>query len=246
MQTRLLRPLVLALGALVLSARPALAQFEPLLLEANVTLQISLTTGATTTSGTERRATVATTKLSNDQIMQDLVGGDPADWTLVAVRSVPVDLAYVDADYHFYAVKGGQRISIPAEKFSLGAGGSVAKYRERHIGQYVLSSSGTVTNHVAFVYRPGFLIGGASAFAGFGDGFATVNFNARDSLGDYEIFFYSITSARATARGGLRLNNGKDALVNLTVSVGTPRLVLASTYPDVDPEPPVILPLAGQ
>ena len=54
MQTRLLRPLVLALGALVLSARPALAQFEPLLLEANVTLQISLTTGATTTSGTER------------------------------------------------------------------------------------------------------------------------------------------------------------------------------------------------
>jgi hypothetical protein len=247
MHTRLLRPILLALGALLLGASPAAAQFQALLLEAPITLQVSLTSGTTTTSATERRTTVATARLTNDQIMQDLVGGAPADWSLVAVRFVPPDLAYVDAAYSIYAVKGNQRIAIPQDKLALYAGGSVAKYRERHIGQYVLSSSGTVTNHVSFVYKPGFTIGGGTALSGFGDGFATINYASRDSLGDHEVFFYNINSTRATVRGGLRLSNNKDALVNIIVNVGTPRLVLASTYPDVDPaEPPVILPHAGQ
>jgi hypothetical protein len=179
--------------------------------------------------------------------MQDLVGGAPAGWTLVAVRYVPVDRAHVHAAYSLYAVNGNQRLAIPTDKLSLHAGGTVAKYRERHIGQYVLSSAGVVTNHVSFVYKPGFPIAGGTALGGFGDGFATINYASRDSFGGYEVFFCSINSARANLRGGLRLNNNQDVLVNIVVSVGTPRLVLASTYPEVVPaQPPVILPNVGQ
>jgi hypothetical protein len=170
--------------------------------------------------------------------MQDLVGGAPAGWSLVAVRYVPADLSQVDADYSIYAVNGSQRIAISEEKLSIDAGSSVAKYRERHIGQYVLSSAGVVTNHVSFAYKPGFAIAGSTAVGGFGDGFATINYASRDSFGGYEVFFYSINSVRATARGGLRLNNNRDSLVNVVITVGTPRLVLASTYPAVDPVPP--------
>ena len=247
MHTRRLRPLLLALGAVLLSARPALAQFEPLLMEAPLTLQVSLTSGATTSNATERRTTVTTSRLTTEQIMQDLVGGSPAGWTLVAVRYVPADLTDVDAAYSLYAINGNQRIAIPEEKLAIYAGGSVAKYRERHIGQYVLSSSGVVTNHVSIDYKPGFSIAGSTAVAGFGDGFATINYASRDSFGGYEVFFYSINSARATVRGGIRLSNNQDALVGVVFNVGTPRLVLASTYPEVDPSsPPIILRHAGQ
>jgi hypothetical protein len=243
-----LRPLLLATGALLASALPASAQFEPLLTEAPITIQAVLTTSTTTTNQaqTERRTVPTTSRLLPAQIIQDVTGSTETGWSLVAVRYVPPDLAHVNGSFNLYAVHTDQRppVAIPTEKFAVVALGSVAKYRERHIGQYVLSSAGTVTNHLSFNYRPSFTVAGTplSTTSSLGDGFATVTYTTRDSLGNQEVFFYLINSARATLRGGLQLSDDQDALISLTLNIGTPRLVLASRYPEVNSVPPGALP----
>jgi len=47
------------------------------------------------------------------------------------------------------------------------------------------------------------------------------------------VFFYAISSIRATTRGSFTANAGP-GLITLTVSVGTPKLVPASLYPGID------------
>ena len=237
MHTRRLRPLLLALGAVLLSARPAAAQFIELLTEAPVTFQVTLTTNSVTTTATERKTTSTVSRLAQADVINELrsaniIPATPADgWTLVAVRSAPADLSFVDGAFHLYAVNGSQRIHIPSGKFSTEAFGAVGKYRERHLGQYILSSAGTVTNDVSYSYRPS--IGNLTFNEGVTDGFATIAYQSKSEAEGFEILFYAISSLRASTRGSFSANNGQ-GLMTINVSVGPAKLVPASNYPGVD------------
>jgi hypothetical protein len=235
------RSLTLLAGLSLAAVLPARAQFIELVTEAPVTFQVVLTTPSSTASATERRNTTTITRLAQAQIITDLraagVINDTTNdgWTLLAVRYPAPDLYFVNAAFQLFAVKGEQRIPVPQSKFVSIARNSVEKYRERHLGQYVLSSSGTVTNHVRYAYLPSVTVGGTTfdITNSESDGFASVNFTSRDSLGEHEIFFYAINSLRATTRGSFESNNGQ-GLIALTVSVGTPKLVDAALYQVVE------------
>jgi hypothetical protein len=237
MHTRLLRPVLLALGALLLSARPAAAQFIELLTEAPVTFQVTLTASSVTSTTTERTTTSTTTRLAHVDVINELraaniIPASPADgWMLVAVRPAPADLVFIDGAFHLYAVNGNQRIRVPSTKFFADASNSVAKYRERHLGQYVLESSGTVTSHVTYDYAP--TIGSLAIGDGTTDGFATIQYRAKSQADGFEIFFCAISSLRATTRGSFIANSGQ-GLMTINVTVGAAKLVPASNYPDVD------------
>ena len=237
-----LRPLLLPLVALLLGASSASAQFTALVTEASVTIQGALTTESTTVSGSTR--TIATrTPVTQVAFLEDLrasgiITGDLAGWSLVAVSAAPLDLALVDGGFALYAVKGSTRQRVPESKFAASGYRSTARYTERHQGQYVLSSRGTVTNHVRYDYAPRFSAGGASYVAaeGSSDGFATIQYVAKDFDTDYEVFFYAISSLRATALGSFVAPAG-EGLYTLNISLGAARLVPASLYPDVNPFP---------
>lgn len=248
-----LRPLLLAFGALLFSAQYASAQFVDLVTEAPVTLQVTLSTATTTNTATGRATTTTVTRLSQAQLIDDLrtsgiiQDSSSTNWTLVAVRNASADMRLVDASFHLYAVNKvtGARTLVPRSKFDSEAFSSVERYAERHQGQYVISSSGTVTNHVIYDYRPKF-----STAAGMhviqsctSAGYAKVNFVAKDVSDGFESFFFAISSLSVSTRGGFdaRLNNSTDVggLINLTVTLGAGKLVPASLYPEVDTfEPP--------
>ncbi len=239
--------LLLTLGALALSATTASAQFTALLTEAPVTIQAAITTETTPTAGATR---TVTTRVTQANFLQDLldagiITGGISGWSLVAVSAAPADLAHVNGEFTLYAVKGGARVLVPASKLGAASYGSVEKYTERHQGQYVLSSKGTVTNHVSYGYAPRIVVAGTTYTAdeGISDGFATIQYVAKDFDSDYEVFFYAISSLRVTAlgsfRGTQRVGSGTPAaaegLYTLTLSVGAARLVPASLYPAVTP-----------
>lgn len=233
------RLLLLALG-LLSSARHASAQFVELVTEAPVTFQITVTTTAVTETATERKTTATVSRLGQADVINELRGAGiipatPADgWTLVAVRVPPADLAFVDAGFRLYAVNGSTHVPVPESKFKGRAYGSVAKYKERHSGQYVLDSAGTVTAHVAYDYLPSWTIGSTryNVQSSTTDGFATIAYKAKDSSDGFESLFCAISSIRATTRGSFIAPEG-EGLVSITVSVGAARLVPASVYPDL-------------
>jgi hypothetical protein len=267
-----LRPL-LALGTLLITAATASAQFVELLTEAPVTFQVTLTTTATTTTTTERKTTSTVTRLTQAQVLEELrVAGiipsaSISGWSLVAVRAAPADLYYIDGSFFLYAVNGTTRILVPESKFKAsnfylkwvdddGDGeedddeiktfdyGRVAKYSERHLGQYVLSSKGTVTVHSSYHYKPAFTVG-TSLFTpdeSLTDGFATIAYQAKDLSDGYEVFYFAPTSVRVTARGGftggVQIGAGPvlptTGLISLTLAVGAPKFVPATFYPEVD------------
>jgi hypothetical protein len=267
-----LRPL-LALGALFFTAATASAQFIELLIESPVTFQVTLTTTATTTTATERKTTSTITRLTHAQVLEELraAGIIPAPtitgWSLVAVRAAPADLYDIDGSFFLYAVNGATRILVPETKFKSsnfylkwvdadGDGeedegelktfdyGRVAKYSERHLGQYVLSSKGTVTVHSTYNYQPAVTVG-TSRFTldeTLTDGFATIAYQAKDLSDGYEVFYFAPTSVRVTARGGfagsVQAGQGPvlptTGLISLTLTVGAPKLVPATLYPEID------------
>jgi hypothetical protein len=237
-----LRPLLLALGVIAFGCSSALAQFTALLTESPVTIQGSLTTETITVAGTTR--TIATrTPVTQVAFLEDLrssgiITGDLTGWTLVAVRAGAYDLTEVDGAFFLYAVKGSTRVAVPGAKFSASAYGATKRYTERHQGQYVLSSKGTVTNHVRYAYTPRFTVGGTTYVAteGSSDGFATIQYAAKDFDTDYEVFFYAISSLRVTTLGSFFSPSG-EGLYSLTLSLGAARLVPASLYPEVNPFP---------
>jgi hypothetical protein len=245
------RFLVLVSAALLAPTTSAPAQFIDLLTEAPVTLQVTLQSVAATTSGASRTTSVNTTRLTNVQVLEELrAAGIIADssitgWSLVAVRGVPSDLAYVDAGFSLYAIKGANRIIVPTSKFLAAAHASVAAYTEKNQGRYVLTSKGTVTNHVVFQYNPTFAVGSNTYAINSSEscGYAKVNFVTKDLSEEYEIFFYALSSITATTNGGYGgtqvAGSGSPApcagLSTLTVTVGTPKLVPASLYPAVQP-----------
>jgi len=259
-----LRPL-LALGALLFTAKTASAQFVELLTEAPVTFQVTLPTTATTTTATERKTTSTVTRLTHAQVLEELrvAGIIPTPtitgWSLVAVRAAPADLYYIDGSFFLYAVNGTTRILVPESKFRASNVyiinpdtdleqsfdyGRAAKYSERNLGQYVLSSKGTVTVHSAYHYQPVFDVGTTrfTPSESLTDGFATIAYQSKDLSDGYEVFYFAPSSVRVTARGGFKGSSqvGTDlplpatGLLSLTITVGAPKLVPATLYPDVD------------
>lgn len=245
-----LRPLALA-GALLLSAASASAQFVELLTEAPVTISVTLQTSTTNETETSRSSSLATTKLAQAQVIQDLLaagiipGDSTSGWSLVAVRAPAPDLVFVDASFTLYAVNNAQdtRVVVPTEKFAAVSFASAAKYVEKHQGQYVYSSKGTRTTHVVYDYRPSFSAGGStfSVDASESAGFAKINFLARDLSDNFEVFTFAITSFSASTRGGFSAsvtgNASSDGIMTLNVNVGAPKLVAADRYPEVNPNP---------
>lgn len=252
-----LRPLLLATGALLLSAQHASAQFVELLLEAPVTLQGTITTTKTTMlSSTERKTVPTVTRLLHAQILEELRSSgiindtSTVGWSLVAVTPAFADLAFVDGSFALYAVKGNVRVRVPVSKFKASNNydgnfyGAASKYTERHLGQYVLSSKGTVTAHAAYHYQPAFTADGATFTVNesLTDGFATIAYVAKDVADGFEVFFYAPSSVRATTRGsffgtqqfGSSPATNVNGLMTLTVMASAPKLVPATLYPDVD------------
>jgi hypothetical protein len=243
-----LRPLLLATGAFLASALPASAQFIELVTESPVTLQVSLSTPNREATATSRRTTTTVSRLSNAQIVEELrqagvIPNEPATgWTLVAVREVPADLGEVDASFTLFATNPGaaQPVRIPDSKFESAAYLSVERYTERHQGQYVLTSRGTVTNHVGYQYLPSIAVSGVNYTIGTSraEGFATVLYASKDLAAPYSIFFYGINSVRVTAIGsfnGQRQIGANPAeetagLISLTLSLGAAKLTPAAPY----------------
>lgn len=256
------RSLTLLAGFSLAAALPARAQFIELLTEAPVNIQVTLTTTSTTETATERKTTTVSTSFVQADIIEELRASGlittptTQGWTLVAVRAAPADLAYIDGAFFLYAVNGAQRVFVPSSKFKASnvrdgfEYGRVAKYTERYLGQYVLNSSGTATVHAAYHYQPVLTVPakGSTPAVRFDlgsvltDGFGAATFQGKDLSDGHEAFFYAISSLRSSTRGSYvgTAQIGTDdpapamGLVSISVIVGTPKLVPASLYPEVD------------
>ena len=251
-----LRPLLLATGALLFSAQHASAQFIELVTESAVTITGSITTTATTATATERKTVQTVTALKHNDVLADIVASlrtagsiapdaPTTGWSLVSVNYAPADLKYVDAGGHLYAVNGSLRVLVPSEKFSIDGhlSRSAAKYKEKHLGRYFLSSSGTITNHVSYDYLAKLNVGGTSYSLTDSrtDGFATINFASKDEADGFEVFFFAISSLRASARGSFTATtvpaSGSQGLISLNFVTGPAKLVPASNYPEAETFP---------
>ena len=226
----------LAFAALMIPATRASGQFIDVLTEAPVTLQVTMQSVTTTTAGGSRTTNITATRLTNAQVLEELrVAGIIHDtsitgWSLVAVRDAPSDLDYVDAGFYLYAIKGNTApVAVPSSKFVAAAHASVAAYVEKNQGRYVLTSKGTVTNHIVCQYNPTF-VAGSTAYAidsSESCGFAKINFVTKDLSDNYEVFFYALSSVTVTANGGFTANSATSpttGLCSLALTVGTPKL----------------------
>jgi hypothetical protein len=240
--------------------------FDALVLEAPITFKNTFTTTRKTTTrtvATGRIDTYATviTPVTQLQFIDDLraseivPGTTSVGWSLVAVRPAPADLVYIDSTFDLYAVNPsypavppatspGARIFVSSLKFrSLGME-SVRQYTERTQGQYVISSTGVVTNFSEYSYLPTITIPGITGAPATTvkildnncSGNSSIGFAAREVS---NVFFYAITSLRVSARGPfvgqeIPANTNKGGLATIDITIGTPKLVLQSLYPEVD------------
>ena len=246
------RPLLVALFALYGATVGANAQLVDVLTEAPVTIQVSIQSTVTKKTPTEVTITPTTVRLTNLQVIEELIASKiipdttATGWSLVAVRNVPVDLFFVDAGFYLYAIKGSIVVPVPTTKFSARVGGSVEKFTEKTLGRYIYSSSGTVTNHVHYSYTPSFTSGASNTYtlsSSESSGFAKIQFSTVNNLGDFEVFLYRMSSISCVAHGGYsglltqlpNLPVASSGLFTVTLTVGAPKLVLATKYPAVDP-----------
>lgn len=248
------RPLLLAFAAFFGAALSAHAQLVDVLTEAPVTIQATIQSTVTTSTPTSISTALTTVRLTNLQVIQELIDANiitdttAVGWSLVAVRNAPADLAFVDAGFYLYAIKSGvDPIAIPVNKFSSSVYRSVAKYTEKHQGRYIYSSAGTVTNHVVYNYTPTFTSGTNNKYTlqdSESAGFASVKYVAKDFADAFELFFYGISSISVTTSGGYSglltqaPNQGvpNSGLFALTITVGASKLVLADKYGAVSPD----------
>jgi hypothetical protein len=236
-----LRPrLALAAFALVLAPLAASAQEIELITEAPVTFQLTFGTSVTTTNGLSGAARVDTTRsynsvIGNAEILDSLkldgliTDTTTANWRLVALRSAPSDVVYVNTEFLLYAIKVvnnvvTNRVLVPADKFSAltNALYSGQNYVEIHQGQNVISSRGTVTNYGVVSLTPRFtrkevppVITGPTGGFRFASrtetafvlddlistGFSTIAYASRTIE---PVFFCAIDSLRYTSRGDFR------------------------------------------
>ena len=254
MQPRI-RPLLLALGTLLLSAQHASAQFIELVTEAPVTITASITTTQVISeTATEKKTGAVVTTLKHADIVADIVSylrdeelvpndAPAAGWSLVTVNYAPSDVWNVVAGGNLFAVNGNLRVNVPAVKFEIDRHPFrfAAKYKERHLGRYFIDSAGTVTSHVSYNYLAKANVGGTtySIKDTLSDGFATIGFKSKDTADGFEVFFLAISSLRASARGSFTADTNGDldpdaqGLISISIATGAAKLVPASTYPGV-------------
>jgi hypothetical protein len=270
----IIRPLFASLITLFSSLPSLFSQdinaFDTLLTEAPVTFRISFTstnrTNKVTATGGTNTATTVVTPFTQVQFIDDLraagiiPGETSAGWSLVAVRPAAADLVYLDSTFFIYAINptlpaippatsGGARVLIPNTKFTSYGMDSVYKYKELTQGQYVLSSSGTITNFSTISYAPSFNIGGAagsspirvSVLESKAQGHAAITFATKEVN---DVFFFALNSLRLSARGPFSADeapsgNSRNGFIDINVTLGVSKLVLQQLYPDVQDYNPI-------
>lgn len=165
------RSLLAAFG-LFLAPFAASAQDIQLITEASVTFEVTFGTSLTTTNGKDGNERVDTTRgylstITNRDILESLhsagiiTNGVPSNWRLIAARSAPADVAYVDTDFLLYAIRVEndqvlERELVPSWIFDIFRSYSVRNYVESYQGRNVLSSRGTVVNYAGVAFTPTF------------------------------------------------------------------------------------------
>jgi hypothetical protein len=237
------------LGLITLVAGSAAhAQLVELVTESPLTVTAEFTVPSVTTTATSRVTATTRIRLTQQQVIENLQEtniipstGGAVGWRLVAVQAPPSDLAFVSADFKIYAINTARQIfPVPNSVFGSTSAYSVVNYNEQNIGQYVLKSTGTVTNYAIYSYRPTLNLGSVKAKPDevFASGFASLKFEAKDSSPDHDVFFYAISSFRVSAIGSYKFNKApgnftSTGLVTFTLNTTAAKLVEASNYPDL-------------
>jgi hypothetical protein len=237
------------LGLITLVAGSAAhAQLVELVTESPLTVTAEFTVPSVTTTATSRVTATTRIRLTQKEVIENLQEtniipstGGAAGWRLVAVQAPPSDLAFVNADFKIYAINTAKQIfPVPNSVFGSASAYSVENYNEQNIGQYVLKSTGTVTNYATYSYRPTLNLGSVKAKPDevFTSGFASLKFEAKDSSPDHDVFFYAISSFRVSAIGSYKFNTApgnftSTGLVTFTLNTTAAKLVEASNYPEL-------------
>lgn len=235
------------------------AEYEYLLTESDVTLSYTLSTDrqtiANVAGGTRVTKVADTMAVSYNQILLSLQSGgvipptpvinagSPNGWKIVAVRPGPSDIAQIFAQYDFYAINGSNTpVKIPADVLSITPYYSTHSYLESSIGAYTVSGAGSTTNYVELAHKFSFTRAGTSTTYNITDqlswGNAALGFASKDE----PVFFFAINSARLSGVGeftGTAAGNDIQGLVTVTLTIGGPRLVYATKYPETALENPL-------
>jgi hypothetical protein len=234
---------LLGLCGLLAALPAARAQFVALTSEAPVTLMLSTSTVEQVTTPTQRTYKTTISRVTQAQLLNQLLAdnvipdGTVTGWSFVALRPLASELRDVSSGFLLYLAKGTQRVRVPNSFFQTNTNNSTARYTEKHIGTYVLSSAGTVNNHLDFVFNADVTVG-ASTFVFDNstlDGFAQTAYATKDVADVFNVFFYAIRSTKCTALGGFTGtkkpgNTPTTGLLTLTLTVGPAKLVPATLY----------------
>jgi hypothetical protein len=239
------------LGFIALVAGTAAhAQLVELLTEAELTVQATYTVPTLATTPTSRTYTTTTLRLTQQQVIEDLQArslipatGGATGWRLFAVQPPPADLTVVDNIFKIYAVSPtGVKFRLPATVFGAENFASVETYTERTIGQYIISSKGTVNSYLGLSYLPTLSLSTPSPVripvtASTSSGMTTINYELKDLADGHEVTFYAISRFSVAASGSYRFTTPpapytETGLMNLSLNTRAAKLVLASEYPD--------------
>ena len=243
-----------------LAAQANPSNFEALLTESSVTLTYSLTATRTTTSTAPLGGSRITTKsdvfpVTAQQVLRSLqlmgqipespeiTATTPAGWTIVAVRPLVTDLAHAEARYDLYAKNEGAGLRILInDAIELIPVYNTQAYTEEHIGGYPIKGSGTTTNYVELNHKLQFIRTGTVPVTYVLDkliswGNASLSFRSSD----LPVFHYPINPARLAGTGEFSGSTvdpeaATKGTAKVTLTIGTPKLVYASLYPDTPVE----------
>jgi hypothetical protein len=221
----------------------ARAQFVELTSEAPVTLMLSTSTVEQVTTPTQRTYKTTISRVTQAQLLNQLLADNVipdstiTGWSFVALRPLASELREVTSSFVLYLAKGTQRVRVPSGFFQTNNNTTTARYTEKHIGTYVLSSAGTINNHLDFVFNADVTVGSSTFVFDESslDGFAQTAYATKDAADGFNIFFYAIRSTKCTALGGFSGvknpgNTPTTGLLTLTLTVGPAKLVPESLY----------------
>jgi hypothetical protein len=248
-----LKPALLGLIALV-AGTAAQAQLVELLTQAELTVQATYTVPSLDTTSTSRTYSTTTLRLTQQQVIEDLQAREliPAangstGWRLFAVQPPAPDLSLVADIFKIYAVSpAGVKYRLPEQVFGADSFFSVENYTERSLGQYVISSKGTINTYYTFSYLPTLNLATSSAtrlpvIASSCSGMSTIDYVVKDEADGHEVLFYAVSRFTVSASGSYRFTSAptpppapytETGLVNLVLTTKAARLVFASDYPD--------------
>jgi hypothetical protein len=254
-----------SVGSPRLAAQATPSNFEALLTESTVTLSYSLTGTRSTTTSAPAGGTRITSKsdvfsVTAQQVLRSLqfmgqipdspeiTATSPGGWTIVAIRPLVTDLAHAEARYDLYAKNEGAGLRILInDALQLTPVYNTQAYTEEHIGGYPIKGSGTTTNYVELDHKLQFIRTGTVPVTYVLDkliswGNASLSFRSSD----LPVFHYPINPARLSGLGefaGSAVDPEAEVkgTAKVTLTIGTPKLVYASLYPDTPVENVMIL-----